>query len=400
MERPNSDGGHVNRGAVLVVAGLLASCGSDARAPVAPAPTPPTSPTVYVVSGTVRDADGAPLEGATVRVGGDAFGARQGVPQFQTPTDAAGTYQGSLPGGTYVASSSKAGYETSAAMTVQVSGPTVVNFTLRPGISVGGLITEAGVGPLNDATVDVISGPSQGLSTLTGHPNPGVYYFPHVLPGDLTLRVSKTGYDTVEQAVHATASVNLDFTLKWSYGTCLQSVTPVMFPPYPSAGGSGTVVVNASAGRSWSAVPDSAWIQLVSPANQTGPGNAAFTILSNPSSVTGRSGALMIRCSTSEGQNVWISQIANCQVTAQPTSDTPPIFPSEGGIGHLLVHVTTPGCFWTAASQVDWIFLTGAGTNGVAGDGQITFGVRGNGSGAERTGTILLGDTAWQVRQH
>src|SRR6202040_2060590 len=97
-------------------------------------------------------------------------------------------------------------------------------------------------------------------STLSG-PAPGKYLLQHVLPGEFTLRASKTGYDPVEQTVRATTDILVDFSLKWSYGTCLRSVTPTTFDLYPSAGGTEIVTVQANAGRSWTVTADS-WLEI------------------------------------------------------------------------------------------------------------------------------------------
>jgi hypothetical protein len=198
---------------------LLVSCGSDVSTPVTSTLAPSPSPITYVVSGRVQSADGLPLQGAHVFVGGDAFTSRQGSPAFDTSTDDAGMFSGSLPAGVYIAEARHPGYETVTTMSVQVSRPTVVNFTLHLGIMLGGRVMVAGGGPapfnvLNDVLVELTSGPNKGLSALTGHPVPGVYGMEHVLPGDFTIRASKAGYDSVEQTVHAVDDISdLDFTL-------------------------------------------------------------------------------------------------------------------------------------------------------------------------------------------
>jgi Carboxypeptidase regulatory-like domain len=203
----------VSRCSLLVAPLLVVSCGSDiGTPPVTPAPA--SSPNSYVVSGAVRDSDGVRLQGAHVFVGGDAFSVRQGAPVFNTSTDASGVFRGSLPAGIYIAEADHPGYETAENMNVQVAGPTVLNFTLHLGIKLSGSVMEAGAGLLNDVVVEIISGPNTGLSTLTGHPVPGVYLMQHVMPGDFTVRASKIGYDSVEQTVHAAADMSsLDFTL-------------------------------------------------------------------------------------------------------------------------------------------------------------------------------------------
>lgn len=203
----------MNRCNLLVLPLLVVSCGSNVGTPpMTPAPAP--SPNSYIVSGTVQDSDGVTLQGAHVFVGGDAFSVRQGAPVFNTSTDASGVFRGSLPAGLYIAEADLPGYETAENMNVRVAGPTTLNFTLHLGIKLGGRVMEAGVGPLNDVVVEIISGPNKGLSTLTGHPVPGVYLMEHVLPGDFTVRAGKIGYDSVEQTVHAAADISsLDFTL-------------------------------------------------------------------------------------------------------------------------------------------------------------------------------------------
>ena len=382
---------------------LLTSCGgnevgsSASPSPVVPTPTPPGAPaTTYTVSGTVVDGDGKPVEGATVFVG--VPDPRRGGATFSTTTDAQGRFRGALPSGSFYSFQvSKPGYESVSRMGVSVSGDTVLDVTLNVGIRIFGNVTEAGVvGPLDDVTIEVLSGPSAGRSALTGQP-PGKYLLEHVLPGEFTLRARKTGYDPVEQTVRATTDTFIDFSLKWAYGTCLQSVTPVTFDPYPSAGGTETVTVRANAGRSWAVTADS-WIEIHTSATATGSGPVVFRVLANGSPLP-RRGAVMIRCGASEGQNVWITQNAACRLSLESAPDSPAVFDSAGGIGHLLLHVDAPACRWSFRSQTDWIHTTGI--TDWTGDvlGGVSFAVSPNGTGMERVGTVVVGETAWQVRQ-
>ena len=319
---------------------------------------------------------------------------------MSTTTDATGTFSGALPSGSYQLLVSKPGYE-DVSRGVAISADTVLSVTLPIGIRIFGKVTEVGVGPLDDATLEVISGPSAGRRTLTGHPIPGQYLLDHVLPGEFTLRASKAGYDSVEQTVRATTNIsNVDFSLKWSYGTCLQSVIPVSFDPYPSAGGTETVTVSATAGGRWTVAPDSAWIEVLSPATQTGSGQVMFRALPNPVGATlPRRGALQIRCSGAEGQNVWVNQSPGCRVRLESAPDSPAVFGAAGGTGHLLLHVETPACRWQFTSQTDWIRTTGISSwSGDLSSG-VYFVVISNPTGVARTGTVVVGETSWQVRQ-
>jgi hypothetical protein len=376
---------------------LLLSCGGgETKPPTAPSPTP-TPAATYTVSGTVRDDAGVPLVDASVA--GGALYSKTG-PIFVTQTDAAGQYRGNLPRGTYQLSVNKPGFEAFSLNDVPVSGDTVVDVTLHPGVYVIGKVRELGVDVLDDVKVEVVSGPNAGRSTLTGHPIAGQYFLDHLTPGELRLRASKEGYEPVEQVVNAAANTNLDFTLRWAYGSCLRSVVPVFFDAYPSAGGTETVSVDASAGRSWTAVPDAAWIELASPAPQTGPGRIAFRVLPHPvGAIEARKGAVMIRCSSSEGQNVWISQKPDCQVRLEAAADSPETFSATGGIGHLWVQTGTPRCHWNARSQADWMYTVGVSDWSGNLDVPFQFVVEENPTGVARTGLIVVGETPWHVTQ-
>jgi hypothetical protein len=345
------------------------------------------------VSGTVSDEAGMPLPGAAVNVGiGDP---RRNYPYVYTTTNAAGQFTGSLPAGTYPTRVSKPGYQERSG-SVTIAGDVMFDVTLVVGITVSGWVREVGVeGALRGATVEITSGPSKGLRSVTG-PGSGAYSMKPVMPGDFTVQASKEGYETIQRSVHAEVDTSIDFDMKWAYGTCLQSVTPIVFSQLLSTGETATVFVAASAGRQWSAAPDSSWIEVVSGSPQIGSGQMVFRVLPNTGAHNPRSGALMIRCSAAEGQNVWITQSADCQITLQPV-DPSTVFPPAGGSGHLFVHTNTPNCHWTANSEVEWIRTVGI--RDWTGDLGIYFSVQPNTSGAVRTGTLLVGDTAWTVTQ-
>ena len=379
------------------------ACGSGEQKPAlspTPAASAPISLLMYTISGTVHDDVGKPVADASVAAGAPFLTASKAVPGFFTKTDAAGQYQGRLAKGTYTLFVNKPGFDSFSRADISLSADIVIDVTLRPGVIVAGKVIEAGVGPLDDATVEVTSGTNAGRRTLTGHPIPGQYFLDHILPGDFTLRVSKAGYDSVQQNVHAVDTTTVDFSIKWAYGTCLRSVGPVLFDFYPSGGGTETVTVAANAGRSWTATPDVPWVELISPSRQAGAAQINFRVQPNPSgAIERRRGAVMIRCSVSEGQNVWISQMPDCAVRLQAEPDTPSTFGSAGGIGHLLLQVGTPGCRWEARSDVDWMHT--AGISSWSGDPPtaIAFVVMRNSTGSDRTGHIVVGETRWEVKQ-
>lgn len=383
----------MRRIAAVVASVAVLSCG-DARQPPT-APTPPAS--TYVVSGVVRDDKGAPVAGADVYAG--CLACKSG-PGFSATTSASGTYSGNLPAGTFGILVRKPGFLVLTIYDLVVAGNTTRDITLTPGVRVSGQTFEQGVGALTGVLIEAIAGPSAGASTKTSPPGVPNAYGLTLLPGEHRIRASKEGYDSVERTVHAAADVHgVDFTLKWTYGSCLQSVTPVLFGGYRSAGGEEAVTVNASPGRAWTAVPDQEWMTVASPSPQTGPGRLVFRILPHPAgAVEPRNGAIMIRCSASEGQNVWVTQHPDCQAQLTPHADTPSVFPASGGVGRLRITTGVPGCRWQSSSMVDWIYSVGVNSWNGSFD-SVSFAVKENTTGATRTGAFIAGEKAWSVTQ-
>jgi hypothetical protein len=375
---------------------FVIGCGSSNPANPTSASTPTGPSTVpkpaYTLSGTVRDDAAAPLQGASVYIGLDPR--RPGTGGGQT--DAQGQYVISgLAGGTQPYGVSKPGYVRISG-TVSIGQELVKDFTLRPGVSVGGQTSELGVGPLGGVTITVTSGPNTGVQTTST--SWGVYGLGPIAPGDLTLRASKPGYDSVERTVHATVNeYAIDFVLRWAYGTCLTSVSPVLFDRFPSAGGTATVAVVATRDRSWTAESDNAWIEVTSGAASTGSGTVLLRVLPYPvGAVESRSGAVMVRCSAAEGQNVWVNQLPNCQTSLQWAPGSPQLCPAAGGTGRILVHNAAGGCRSQDVSESEWIRLVGAGSYMTR---EVNFIVAPNTTHAARTGVIVVGETRWEIVQ-
>jgi len=370
----------------------LGACGSQSP-PNTPSPPPVTQRGPYTLSGTVRDEAGAPLQGAELYVGYDprrpGFG--------EATTDLGGHYlvSGLFPGRQPV-SVYKSGYLRISDM-MEIAEGAVKDFTLRPGLIVSGRTVEVGVGPLNGVTITVTTGPNAGVQTTSGGPLGG-FSLPPVLPGDFTIRASKAGYDSVDRALHATADTYLeDITLKWAYGSCLTSVAPVLFDRVPAAGAAASVAVETQRAHNWTAKPNVPWVNVVSAASASGSATLRFQVQPNPiGALDIRSGAIELRCSETEGQNIWITQMVNCQTTVEPDANTPRVFPAQGGIGHLLVRFGVPGCHSRDYSEVDWMFLAGVSSYL---SGELNVGVLQNPTGVERTGAIIVGETRWTVKQ-
>lgn len=381
----------------LTAAAALISCGSngDDRSPVAPTPVPVSDS--YSITGTVSDQAGNPVEGASVSVG--RLFSKTG-PRVAATTNSAGRFAGTLPAGTYEYRASRPGFEDLSGSDVVVAADTTLNLSLRPGIILSGNVIEAGVGRLDGAKVEVVDGPNAGRSMLTGGPGSMSYSFVYLLPSEFTVRVSKDGYETVEQRVSAAISTSADFAMKWAYGSCLRSVAPVVFPAFASSGGDGSVAVEVNDGRSWTAVADNPWIQLTTPAARTGTAAVGFRIVPQPAgAVETRKGAVMIRCGTSGGQNVWLEQTPDCQVRLQRAGETPETFTAAGGTGMLRAEVGVPSCNWNFISLSEWVTTAGISSWRGTPPTDLAFVVRPNTTGASRTGQVKVGETVYQVIQ-
>lgn len=378
-------------GCVLLVA--VIGCRSE-TAPIATSPTPVPQRGPYTLSGTVRDDAGVPLQGATLSYGVDP---RQST-YVSTTTDAQGYYQlAGLFARTDTVYVFKPGY-LSTSETVAIGGDTVKDFVLRPGVIVDGKVSEAGVGGLNGVTITVISGPNAGVQTTSTGPVDGAFRLPPVLPGDFTIRASKAGYETVEQSLQAPVNTYVNITMKWAYGLCLASVMPVLFDRVPAVGATASVAVQAQGAHTWTAKPNVPWIDVISNASANGSATLQFQVQPNPiGALDVRSGAIEIRCSDTGGQNIWITQMVDCQVSLEPGGPMPAVFPAAGGIGRLLAHFGVAGCRSRDYSDNDWMFIAGVSSYL---SGEVNFGVLRNDTGLQRVGTLVIGETRWTVRQN
>jgi hypothetical protein len=145
---------------------------------------------------------------------------------------------------------------------------------------------------------------------------------------------------------------------------------------FTQAGGSGTIVVQASSGTcAWTAESDSSWIVIKSGAAGTGNGTVAYDV--QTLSGAPRAGTVLVA-----GLRFSITQSENCTYSVSPTTYTPG---SAGGSTTIAV-TTLAGCPWTAASNVPWA-TTSQATGSGPGNVQIAVDAT---SGPPRTGTAVV----------
>jgi hypothetical protein len=193
--------------------------------------------------------------------------------------------------------------------------------------------------------------------------------------------IAATAYDT------ARAESNFSSEILYAGGQCTYALSAGS-QSISSAGGAGTVNFSASAGCSWTAVSNAAWVILSSNSSGSGNGSVTYSVASNPAS-SSRSGTLTIA-----GQTFTVNQAgAACAVSFSPSSQS---FTSAGGSGTFTV--TAPsGCSWSASSQADWVAIQSGSTG--TGNGTATYRVAANSGISSRTGTLTVAGTSFTVNQ-
>ena len=166
---------------------------------------------------------------------------------------------------------------------------------------------------------------------------------------------------------------------------CAFTVTPETIAA-PAAGGPAHIDVRGAPSCAWNAASAAGWITIVSA--PAGNGNGGIDVTTSANSGPARSGTLLVA-----GRTVTVNQDSGCTITLGTASTT---VPAGGGPG--AVSVSAAGaCPWTAVSNAPWITVTG-GSPG-SGDGNVSFNVQANTTGAPRTGTITIGGAGFTVNQ-
>ncbi|HEX8288818.1 MAG TPA: BACON domain-containing carbohydrate-binding protein [Pyrinomonadaceae bacterium] len=173
------------------------------------------------------------------------------------------------------------------------------------------------------------------------------------------------------------------FTVNQASG-CVFNLSQTTFN-ISAGGGTGTVNVSTVAGCQWNAASNVSWIRIQVGISGTGDGFVQFIVDGNIS--PSRSGTLTIG-----GVTVTVNQDNGCNYILSATT----LNINEEG-GNRSVNLTAgPGCTWNAASNADWISITGGASGN--GNGTISFSVQPT-SGADRNGTITIAGQTFTVNQ-
>jgi hypothetical protein len=161
---------------------------------------------------------------------------------------------------------------------------------------------------------------------------------------------------------------------------------------FPAAGGSGDIVVTASAATcAWTAASAAPWIVIQGATGGTGSGRITYTI-ANHTGTADRVGTLSVA-----GFTVTITQTAPppppCTFTVSPLELTVALL----GAANLEVHVETGAtCSWTAVSQANWITINGAASGTGTGNIRVSVGAS---LLTGRSGTLIVAGQTVAVTQ-
>lgn len=175
--------------------------------------------------------------------------------------------------------------------------------------------------------------------------------------------------------------------------SCVTSLVPDSVV-VPRGGGSGSLQVSAPASCGWSAASRVPWIIVTGPDSGTGDGTVSFVVTDGTASAEKTGYDSIVGQIIAAGQSFLVNLGGTgdgCYFLFQPTGAS---FGPEGGDGSFFVY-TAPGCSWTAAANDKWIHPT---TAIHVSDGGVGYHVDAS-DGTPRTGSIAIGDAAFQISQ-
>ena len=199
------------RGLYLLLGALcIAGCSGDGT-PAAPSPTRSgVSGVRHTLSGTVRDPNGHPIPAAKLGVM-----IQLRFTGISAVSDAHGHYALSVPDGSLHLEVSHPSFrEIGRFVTIRMD--TSLDFTMVSGVNLTGRVIAPGAqSPWNQPVVEIVSGPDAGRTNITrpGSADSFSYFFHDLVPGPLTVRARKHGFEPAEQRVDVTADATVDFTL-------------------------------------------------------------------------------------------------------------------------------------------------------------------------------------------
>ncbi|HKS40832.1 MAG TPA: Ig-like domain-containing protein [Blastocatellia bacterium] len=178
-----------------------------------------------------------------------------------------------------------------------------------------------------------------------------------------------------------------DITVGTSSCSCLVSPGSASFP---STGGENSLAISTTSNCGWAATSNNSWIVITSAGSGSGNAVVNYAVRDNSTGST-RSGTITIG-----EQTFSVTQAGgfsgNCAYTISPSSAS---VASSATAGSIQVSGGA-GCLWQATSGVSWITVN---TSSGIGEGNVSYSVAANTSGAARKGTIKIAGKVFNVKQ-
>jgi glucose/arabinose dehydrogenase len=160
---------------------------------------------------------------------------------------------------------------------------------------------------------------------------------------------------------------------------------------FPEAGGVGSFTMTTASTCNWLAVSHATWVEVTSARSNTGTGTVNFNVKPNDTGMP-RTGRIF-----AGGRAFTVTQEGlpggECTYVISPTQRS---HSAAGGSGNITV-TTDVRCAWEAVASDSWITIT-SGCCG-SGNGNVSYTVAPNTTGALRKGTITIAGKVFNVKQ-
>lgn len=244
-------------------------------------------------------------------------------------------------------------------------------------------------------TVSLSSGQTQQFTaTVTGATNNAVTWSISPQLGS----ISSTGLYTAPASIAATQNVSIIATSAADTGrtgtatvsltsSCNYSISSPSLS-FDSNGGNGSFNVSTGTGCAWQAVSNNAFVMITSGASGNGNGTVSYSVAANTGG-NPRSAAITVANQT----HIVTQAGRGCLAGLTPTRAS---VPSTGGIGAVVLAMSSPDCAWLASSNVPWATVN---PQGGVGSATINYTYSTNGTVNGRSGTLNFGGIPFTLTQ-
>lgn len=208
--------------------------------------------------------------------------------------------------------------------------------------------------------------------------------------GSLEFRVEPNTTPSVRTGTLTVAGQTFTVTQSATASLCTMALSPTS-RTIESAAATGTVNVTIPAGCAWTAGSDAGWLTITAGLSGTGSGSVSYAALAN-------TGPLSRTATLSIGNQAFTlvqnAAATPCALTVSPLSLT---VGAAGGVRTVAITAASSTCGWTAASNANWVALTGPSSG--SGSAEVSFTVSPNTGTSQRSGSVSVAGQTVAVTQ-